>query len=649
MTSDEHQHLNALISQIDALSREELTALNKHIVKRCKSLDNTSRAEAMARFTPGDLVSFIDKQGSNRQAVVMRTNKKTVSLITIDDDERWNVSPEILTLEPQTREPQTSGTADPHTLSFPKPAQPAIGVAGQTREWVGGSITMPAFVTGEPGDNYQPTMAVWLNEIGQVVGMDLLSPNGPAYNPITLLKQTIANPSVGPAGAPSHIRVNDKKIAAKLQKAFTTIQISVGPTPELDALANDMLDMPGNDEPQIFSEIAVNMHIVQSFFESTAALYKSTPWKTVPHDQCLIGVTVESLGLSDAVLCVIGQIGESFGIVLFDSLPEYERYTLLSDAIERGVEPNIPPHRALSFENANEIPANVRKDIALHQWTVADPDAYPSLMAPADNRVLKPLVEEDIELFDIIAQALPNALSQTAFVQALSGGAAHSAEYQILTSNRPAIITLQAPYPYERVMQANGAADNLIAQLLVLERVNDADADWDKHNEITNALLSQYSASPESQSLDINIGAATLIMDFAFNYCACTIATITPLALEEIIFSIIPRKVMIKPEDAADIIKDSRAFLLFLKRAYGLENVDVCLTVLDDSAVKHLAHALSDDSNFGIGKSVFSSTDSLPTFDQTTLTSQATKPKPANKKSRKKKRSASRKARKKNR
>lgn len=644
MPNDKQQHLSSLISQIDALSREDLTLLNKHIVERSKSLDNTSHAEAIAQFTLGDLVSFIDKQGTNRQAIVIRKNKKTVSLRTIDDDERWNVSPELLTIEPQL-----SDTEHPTTIPFPKPAQSATTDTANTREWVGGLITTPGFVTGEPGDNYQPTMAVWLNETGQIVGMDLLSPNGPAYDPIALLKQTIANPMVGPTGAPSHIRINDKKTAKKLEKAFTTIQISVGPTPELDTLANDMLDMPGEAEPQLFSEIAVNKHTVKSFFESTAALYKSTPWKTVPHDQCLISVTVESFGLSDAVLCVIGQIGESFGILLFDSLPDYERYTLLNDALERGVVPDIPPHRALSFEKANETPANVRKDITLHQWTVADPNAYPSLMAPAENRVLKPITEDDIELFDIIAQALPSALSQTAFLPALLGGAAHNVEYQILTSNRPAIINLKAPYPYERIMQTSGAADNLIAQLLVLERVTDSNPDWDKHNELTDALLSRYNASPESQSLDINIGAAKLIMDFAFNYCACTIATMTPMALDDIVFSIIPRKVMINPADAVDVINDSRAFFLFLQREYGLERFAECLNILDESATEHLAHALGDDSNFGIGKSMFSSTDSFPLFDQPALTSSATKPKSENKKARKKKRSASRKARKKNR
>jgi len=80
MPNDKQQHLSSLISQIDALSREDLTVLNKYIVERSKSLDNTSHAEAIAQFTPGDLVSFIDKQGTNRQAIVIRKNKKPGAL-----------------------------------------------------------------------------------------------------------------------------------------------------------------------------------------------------------------------------------------------------------------------------------------------------------------------------------------------------------------------------------------------------------------------------------------------------------------------------------------------------------------------------------------------------------------------------------------
>jgi len=662
MSIEKPPHLSALLAQIDKLSREDLRALNKYIVHRSKAQEDSRRAEIMAQISPGDLVSFPDKQGNKRTATVLRVNKKTVSLSTLDD-ERWNVSPEMLTLEnhsddtPATNTPTkvTALNALPTSTPTPIPTSKKTTDIGRIQEWVGGTLAMPAFVTGESGDNYQPSMSVWLNEIGQVVGMALLGPDDPPFDAVASLKQTIANPQAGPAGAPSHLRVSDEKMAAELQRAFPSINVSVGPTPELHTFADAMAKgMPGTAEPQTYSDITSDGILIESFFTSASALYKSKPWKTVPHDQCLIGVTVESLGVTDGALSVIGQMNEYFGIVLFDTLAAHEQYTLINDAVEFDQEPNIPPHRSLSFDKASDVPHNIRKDIARHQWSVADPNAYPTLISPIDGHVLKPLSEIDIELFDIIAQALRAALSEPKFVQALQGHGEHIAEYQILTKKRPAMITLHAPYPYKRVMKEMGVEDDLIAKLLILERANDEEPDWDTHEALTSALLAQYEASPESQSLEIEFRAAALIMEFAFNYGSCTIATISPLVLEEIIFSIIPRKVMIGPEDAADVIQDGRAFLSFLQRAYTMERAGECMEVLDEEAIDRLSDALADPNTFGIGKSVFSSTDPFSSFDPPPLPNptfgpSATKPKPPDKKSRKKKRAASRKARKKNR
>jgi len=652
MPIDKTTHLDALLSKIDALCREDLRTLNQYIVERCKQLDNVSRAKAMAQFNPGDFVSFSDKQGNQRQAIVLRINKKTVSLSTLDEDERWNVSPEILSpVSPSSDVVEDDISTLPAQANVqPQSKTPDIG---QTQEWVGGTVMAPGFVTGESGEHYQPTMPVWLNEIGQVIGMELLSPGDPPFDPVASLKQAIANPMTGPAGAPSHLRVNDKNIAAKLKESFPSIQVSVGPTTELDELASTMADdLFVGDEPQAYSDIGDDNIAIESFFNSAAALYQCKPWDTVPHDQSLIGVTIDSFGVTDGAICVIGQMNDSFGFVLFDSLNEHEQYALMSDAFERGEQPNIPPHRSLSFDNANDIHPTLRKDIARHQWTVAHANAYPCLMAPTDGNTLRALTEADVELFDVIAQGLRTALGQPAFVQALSGKGEHTVDYQILTKSRPTIITLQAPYPYERVLKAAGAIDDLISRLLILDRASDGEPDWDEHSALTSALIKNYDASPESPSHDITCGAASLIMEFAFNYCGCTIATMTPSDLQEIVFSIIPRKVMIQPSDAADVIADSRAFLGFLQRAYGLQQASECLKMLDDTAIERLANALGDTSLFGMGKSLFSEQDPFPLFEPPPLaaiTPSATKPKPASKKSRKKKRAATRKARKKNR
>lgn len=650
MSTDYPQHLQKILTELDALSTDELRLVNQYIVDRSKALSTQSTKMAMAQFRPGNSVSFVDKKGIKQHATVLKINIKTVGVANAEG-ERWNISPELLTLSTPTN--GQIGSADhvatPSVIPLPTSKKTS---AKDTREWVGGTVTLPGFITGEPGENYRPLMFMWLNEIQLVVGMSIINPENEPFDAISFLKDTISNPNDSLPGAPSHIRINDSTVAKQLQRAFPSIEVSIGPTPELDEVIEAMADeLGGDNSPQLYSDITKRNYIISDFFDSTAALYTFAPWETVPRDDCIIGVTVESLGVSDGVLCIIGQQQESFGVLLFDSLNSYERYGLFIDAMETGAMATIPPHRALAFEKANDIDPEVRKDIVRHQWKVANPNAYPILMCADDDRLLRPITENDIELFDVIAQTLRAALSNTQFVNALKGDDNTELDFQILTKNQPVLIELQAPYPYQRVLKEQGAKNDLIAELLLLERTSTDAPDWDRHDVITSKLLERYLASAEGKAGDIEFGSASLIMSMAFNYCACTIASITPLALEEILFSIIPRKVMIQSEDAADVINDCRAFLQFLIREYNLERAKACLAVVDDDAVNKLAYALDDPVNFGIGKSIFSSTGSFPIDTAPDLLPKpsATKPKPADKKSRKKKRSASRKARKKNR
>jgi len=536
------KHLQNILAHLAELSTDDLRLVNKYIVDRSKALSAQSTEKAIAQFTPGDSVSFVDKKGFTQHVKVLKINKKTVGVANAEGD-RWNISPELLALStpPDNQYGSADHVATASVSTLPKSQNTG---ANETREWVGGGST-----------------------------------------------------------------------------------------------------------PQLYSDIAGSNYCVSRFFESTAALYTFAPWKTVPHDECIIGITAESLGVTDGVLCIIGQQQESFGVLLFDSLNSYERYGLLMDAMARGSIETIPPHRALTFDNATDIEPKIRKDIVRHQWKVADPNAYPNLMCPDDDNLLRPITEEDIELFDVIAQTLPSVLRDTNFVDALKGNGTSELDNQVLTKNRPVLVVLQAPYPYQRVLKAQGAKDDLIADLLLLERTATNSPDWARHDAITTKLLDQYLASPEAKACDSEFGSASLIMSMAFNYCSCTIASITPLAFEEILFSIIPRKVMIQAEDAADIIDDSRAFLQFLIREYNLERAKACLTILNSNAVNDLTSALEDPSNFGMGKSIFTSNDRflMDTAPELLPKLSATKPKPADKKSRKKKRSTARKARKKNR
>ncbi len=128
--------------------------------------------------------------------------------------------------------------------------------------------------------------------------------------------------------------------------------------------------------------------------------------------------------------------------------------------------------------------------------------------------------------------------------------------------------------------------------------------------ELGNAYVDQLGAafaeSPEGFSIrnqGIDLGWVTLAVDYGIRYLGVTPADMSPEDLEEILFDIFPEKVAVKADNAAEIIKEMRAFWRFAQRAYGLENAVDCLDILDDDAIGHLHAAMSDPDNYGMGKS----------------------------------------------
>ncbi len=80
---------------IDDLTESELMALNHQIVERLKFLESVNIHHEMTQFSPGEQVSF-DPPGREKQiAILVKFNKKTVTVIT-EDGQKWNVSPHLL-------------------------------------------------------------------------------------------------------------------------------------------------------------------------------------------------------------------------------------------------------------------------------------------------------------------------------------------------------------------------------------------------------------------------------------------------------------------------------------------------------------------------------------------------------------------------
>ncbi|MFZ5785878.1 MAG: DUF7309 domain-containing protein [Acidobacteriota bacterium] len=471
-------------------------------------------------------------------------------------------------------------------------------------EWVGGTASLPAYVTGD-GEPYRPEALFWMGAEGAILGSTVARPGELLPMASESLQSTIEQPMYGRPHAPTRVRVASPELADALRAGHPGLDVVCAPTPELDEMVAVMREKMGEGfgagEPSYLSP-DIGPEAVASFFRAAAALFRAKPWKIVPSDQSLFSVTIEQLGVRDAAMSVIGQMGQSLGVVLFSGLDDFEAYLDAAEAIENGEEPEMPPHFALSFDRGADLPPELRKEIAEHHWEVADANAYPWLVAVDEDLVPRPPTAREVTMAEAIAIALTLVLAEKKALRAAWKGGEPLARTLSATTHDGAVeVTLRAPY--ERAPVVFDASDDILSALAVLAEEDD-EIDPGAREPLQDELVRRFAASPEAKDLD-KIQACRLVMDFAAEYFGETIATLGSSELREIIFDIIPRQVSIDASAARSIIEESRAFYGFLKRQHGLEQADSCLRVLGGDAVGKLEDALSDSGNFAMAKSLF--------------------------------------------
>ena len=85
------------VEAIKGLDEDDLRFLNQLIVERLNRISQARATMLMASFSQGDRVGFRARDGQLLEGVVLRLNKKTVSIAT-DDGHQWNVAPVLLRL-----------------------------------------------------------------------------------------------------------------------------------------------------------------------------------------------------------------------------------------------------------------------------------------------------------------------------------------------------------------------------------------------------------------------------------------------------------------------------------------------------------------------------------------------------------------------
>lgn len=150
----------------------------------------------------------------------------------------------------------------------------------------------------------------------------------------------------------------------------------------------------------------------------------------------------------------------------------------------------------------------------------------------------------------------------------------------------------------------------------------DEDGDWDDGlvEDYCQGAMAAFAESPEGIACAEHFGRLGWVHSFLYYglaYPGNSPPEMSKGDVDEILFELFPRKVSTEPESATEIIGELRAFWEFLARQYQLANAPSIVKSLNESAARRLKQELSNPSNFGMAKSLFSQ-GAAAGFDMTT-------------------------------
>ena len=139
---------------------------------------------------------------------------------------------------------------------------------------------------------------------------------------------------------------------------------------------------------------------------------------------------------------------------------------------------------------------------------------------------------------------------------------------------------------------------------------DDGDLDEDAMYDCIESAGRGFETSPEGEEVIERFngtGWFATFLEYVFNYCGQSLEDVTPTTAEEILLDLIPRKVAVEADRAEEVVFELIKFWEYLGSNQELPNAPAIVHYLKKPKLREeLRHALSDQSNFGMAKSIFS-------------------------------------------
>lgn len=399
---------------------------------------------------------------------------------------------------------------------------------------------------------------------------------------------------------PGVLRVASSELAAALRPEISTrIELVNQPTPDLDAIAQEIAE--AEDDFVSYLGAGADEAAVAEFFRAAARLYRAQPWKAISSDD-LIGVSIEQLSIADEAIVVIGPSRNTKGGWILASDPEeLDDYVEALEREEAGEEVTFPPIEMMVYEPRADLVPELAEEIATHRWEVAGPKAFPSIAALSPDGGLEPPEEQDFTLGTLISLALAGLVEKgSALKKALAGHAPPLVhETEIEHDGERIKVVLTAPYLDEETL-VERPDHPLLGALYDLE--GEEEIDHEERQQLQKQLFEQFAASDPGQGRT-PLEHVPMLLEIAATDFGVTAASLVDAVLEDLLFEVFPRRVVMAPDSAAALIEESKAFFQFLADDCEHEYSQACVELLEaENFVADFQAALGDPGKFGIGK-----------------------------------------------
>jgi hypothetical protein len=244
-----------------------------------------------------------------------------------------------------------------------------------------------------------------------VPGVDIQSDPQESPRPDQSLLKAISFPMVGEPRRPGVVQVRTEEAARALRETLEELDIRLEETGDLDSWDEAFASLAqsigggGQQRPALAELSGATAEQIAGVFAAAADFYRAAPWRLVIGDS-VIRIDAPVLSTVPWFACVMGQMGETFGVALYED-EQYVRELLREQNPDPSQSMRGCSSLVLMYGEKHEAAPQDATVIHERRLPLAAPEAYPSLMRVKPGiAIQKPLVWE-VKLMEAVLRAIP--------------------------------------------------------------------------------------------------------------------------------------------------------------------------------------------------------------------------------------------------